>query len=76
MNGANDPYEQEQRRLCKLYAEVSSDDEEVDPYHDSDGGSDPDYKPNESSDTDAEEAGPSKYQREELHRPAKFWRII
>ncbi|CAH2000544.1 unnamed protein product [Acanthoscelides obtectus] len=66
MSGANDPYEREQRRLQQLFDELSSDDEEIDPFHDSDGSSDPDYEPNESSDTDAEEAGPSRYQEQEL----------
>lgn len=65
MNGPNGPYEKEQGRLMQLYDDLSDDDEEQDPYHDSDA-SDPDYVPSETSDTDEPVVGLRRFPSEEF----------
>nr|CAI5855560.1 unnamed protein product [Callosobruchus analis] len=58
MSGANDLYEKEMMRLKKLYDELTS--EEEDPFHDSENGSDPNYSPDETSNSDSDDGNTEK----------------
>nr|CAI5866923.1 unnamed protein product [Callosobruchus analis] len=58
MSGANDPYEKEMMRLKKLYDELTN--EEEDPFYDSENGSDLNYSPDETSNSDSDDGNTEK----------------